>query len=220
MAISKPSWLRTWLDRLNWDIFTWRIYVGDAVEGALDWALEWINNAVTWANNAWVRAGVAWDKALEVGKEAWANLCKETTRIWNYLETWWYNLGGWWETRKPIIQGWIDTALGILGDRIDDVKRDLASLSVTWDSFWRSTWPQLLKDLGALGVKVGNFFTVTLPTLASKLDVGKAFDNFRLEWRDLFNFWGSLGREVMEFFTDPLEWLLGKFTDWFLGPER
>ncbi|MBA7593036.1 hypothetical protein ES708_35246 [subsurface metagenome] len=220
MAISKPSWLRRALDKLNWDILNWKVYVGDTIEEGIDWTVGKINDALTWANNAWVRAGVAWDKAVEVGKDAWSDLCKEATKIWNNIDTWWDDLGDWWEAKKTDIGDWIDERKEWLLDRIDDVREDLEKLGDTWDNFWQDTWPQLLKDFGALGVTVGNFFTTILPGLATLTNLYQAFDDFRLDWQTLFDFWGSFWKDVMEFFIDPLEWLLGRFTDWFLGPEE
>jgi len=219
MVISKPSWLRSALDRLNWDVLTIRIRVGSAVERGINWVIGKLNNAITWANNAWVRAGVAWDKALEVGKDLGKTINREIDKVLARITTWWDDLGDWWETKKTDIGDWIDERKDWLLDRIEDVQGSLDKLGIKWDNFWTATWPQLLKDFGALGVRVGNFFTTVLPGLATLTNLYQAFNDFRLEWSSLFDFWGSFWREVMEFFNDPWEWLLSRFTNWFLGPE-
>lgn len=215
MAIRKPSWLRSWLNKLNWDIFSWKVYVGDAIEDGIDWAIDWINWGIGQAVIAYGKALEAWDKAVEIGKELGKTINREIDKVLARIATWWGDLDNWWSAKREWVKDRIAQARDTLEDRIDDVRGQLSSLLVAWDNFWENTWPQLLKDFGALGVKVGNFFTLTLPTLASKLDVGKAFDDFRLEWKDFFNFWGSLGREVMEFFTDPLQWVYDKLDEWF-----
>lgn len=210
MTISKPAWLRSLLDRLNWDILTWKVYVGDAVESGIDWALGWINWAIYQAGKAWDKAVAAWDKAVEVGKKAWNDLMKEADKLWAKIDTWWDDLGEWWTAKRRDIKDWIAAAKEGLLDLYNDLKKALGKLSSTWDNFWTSTWPQLLKDFNTLLVKVGSFFTQTLPRLAEKLDITKAFDTFRLEWRDLFNFWGEFKVELGKLLTDPEEWLLDK----------
>jgi hypothetical protein len=210
MAISKPSWLRTWLEKLNWDILTWKVYVGDAIESGIDWAIGWINWGIYQAEQASNKAVAAWDKAVEVGRNAWNDLMKEVAPIWAQIDIWWSDLGEWWEGKKQDIREWIDAAEEVVGEWWDSLKQDFDKLHLAWDNFWTTTWPQLLKDFNTLLVNVGNFFTQTLPKLAAQLDITKALDNFRLEWKDLFNFWGDRGKEVSAFFADPGEWLLDK----------
>ncbi len=219
MAISKPSWLRSWLSNLNWEILTWRVYVGDAIEDAIDWAVDWINWAIYQAESAYAWARSAWDKALDVGRDLGALINREIQKVLNNIEAWWGDLGEWWEAKRQDILDWIDTAQDWLLDRVDDVRKGLASLGQTWDNFWENIWPQLLKDFNAWIVKVGEFFADILPGLASRFDITKAFDDFMLAWQDLFNFWVGFKTDLVAFLTDPLEWLWGKFTDWFLGPE-
>ena len=202
MALTKPGWLRSLLNKLNWDIFTWKVYVGDAIEDGIDWVIDWLNEAIKW------------------GTDAWNDLCKETTKIWNKIDTWWSDLSDWWKTKVTWLRDLIDTAEDWLKDRIGIIKQGLASLRTSWDNFWQNTWPQLVKDFNTWVVKVGNFFTSILPGLAEKLDITNSFNSFRLEWSTLFNFWGSLGREVMSFFTSPLDWLKDRIETWFWGGEK
>lgn len=210
MAIYKPSWLRSALSRLNWDIFTWKVYVGDAIESGIDWAIDWLNWAIYQGEQAWSKAVAAWDKAVEIGQNLLSTIYSEVGKLANRISTWWSDLGEWWTTRQPIIQGWIDVARGWLNDRLNWVQGGLDQLRQKWDNFWTSTWPQLLRDFNALVVQVGNFFTQTLPRLAEKLDITKAFNDFRLEWKDLFNFWSGFKDSIVAFFEDPEKWLLDK----------
>ena len=208
MAISKPSWLRSLLDRLNWDILTWKVYVGDAIESGIDWAIGWINWGIYQAEQAWAKAAAAWDKAVEVGRNAWNDLQLEASKLWNAISVWWDDLGDWWQAKKQWVIDRIALTSDWLRGLINDVTKSLQRLNATWDNFWTSIWPQLLRDFNALLVKVGNFFTQTLPRLAEKLDITKAFNDFRLEWKDLFNFWSGFKDTIVAFFEDPEEWLL------------
>lgn len=210
MAISKPSWLRSWLDTLNWDILTWHVYVGDAVESGIDWAIDWINWGITQAESAWNKAVAAWDKAVDVFWDLTATINWEVSRLWDSIGDWWDDLGEWWSTKVTWVRGLVDAASDFLKGLIDDVKRGLASLSVAWDNFWTTTWPQLLSDFNSLLVDVGNFFTQVLPGLATFLDISRAFEDFRLEWKDLFNFWEGFKDTIVAFFEDPEKWLLDK----------
>lgn len=208
MTISKPSWLSSLLDRLNWDILTWKVYVGDAVESCIDWALGWINWAIYKGEQAWNKAVAAWDKAVELywNIRHWAE--GELQKLLDKWDTFWSEVEEWWEPKKQWILEKIDTVLAPLKWLIDQAKIEINKLQVKWDNFWTSSWPQLLRDFNALLVKVGNFFTVTLPGLAEKLDITKAFNDFRLEWKDLFNFWSGFKDTIVAFFEDPEEWLL------------
>ena len=220
MAIYKPSWLRSFLEWLD---DTWPfsiVHLGSHIEDAFDWALDWINYAIRWAEYAFDKAVDAWYKAVSVGQQAWKDLQKEAGKLWAEIDTWWDDLGDWWSAKYQIVKEWVRALVGSVEDLIDDVKRGLASLSATWDNFWRNTWPQLVKDFNALLVQVGNFFTVILPGLASRLDVIGAINDFALKWKDLFDFWGGFSRSVIAFFLNPLDWLLETFYNWFLGKEK
>ena len=220
MAVTKPSWLKSFLNKLNWDIFTWKVYVGDAIESAIDWVIDglnWVTERVTEALNRiatwWTDLGDWWLTRVDIIK----GLIKTVLET---LTTWGTVLRDWWDTRVNLIKGWIGVAADFLKSLIDNVSKGLNKLTVLWDNFWTSTWPQFTKNFNDIWVKVGNFFTVTLPTLASNLNVVKAFNDFRLEWSTLLNFWGEYWKGVIEFFINPLDWLLDRFTDWFLGREK
>ena len=220
MAIYKPSWLRDALNLLNWDIFTWHVYVGDAIENGIDWVIEGINWVIYQGEQAWNRAVAAWDKAVEVGINAWNNLQFEASKLWAKIDTWLSDLETWWGGKTTLIQGWINAAQSFLLGLYNNLGLQLNALSVALSNFWTTTWPQLLSNFNAWVVKVGNFFTVTLPGLAEKLDITKAFNDFRLEWKDLFNFWGSTGKTVTTFFLNPLDWVKDRIETWFWGEEK
>jgi len=141
--------------------------------------------------------------------------------------TWWQNwttwvgqaIDDWWQSIKSTVQGWIDIAT----QGFDD-------LVVAWDNFWTATFPYWTSKLDGLKAAWDNFWTVTFPTLVSfswltewwgteLKDIGSLINSRIKEWMPFWAGWQDVKDNVIEFITDPLEWLLGKFTDWFLGPE-
>lgn len=198
MALIKPDWLESWLNNLNWDILGWQIYVGDAIESAIDFVLTWINNIAEWAASV-----VAWlDELRQEIIDGFNVFVVWLNELWNtftnIVETWWDSLAEWWSARIEDVKDLIAVAVQWVNDRIDDVKTVLDSIAVWWE----------------------NFTTVILPELASKFDITAAFDDFMLKWQDLFNTFEEFKQGIWDFFTDPLEWLWIQFTDWFLGKEE
>jgi len=220
MAISKPSWLRNWLNRLNWDVLTWRIYVGDAIEAAIDWALIWINQAVTWGELAYNFARIAWYKAVEVYDDLLSLITSEVEDLWARVNTWLDDLGEWWLGKKDEILGWIDAVLSGLDD-----------LRVAWDNFWTATWPDWTGRLAFLQTAWDNFWAVILPRLidvdsiaewwtGKAGEVGEMIGTAIKETEPFWQGWSDFRESVSDFFADPMEWLLARFYDWFLGPEE
>jgi len=219
MEIDIPPRWRTTISSWRWVILVWTIDIGAILLGVIDTLLGWLNWLVTQTENAWNKAAEAWDKAVEIFRDLSDAINREADRLWNNIETWWDELGEWWQVKKQWVKGQIGEAGDTLKGLIDDAQKGLDKLGAAWDNFWATTWPQLLKDFNALLVKTGNFFSGILPGLATHEEVDKAIADERLTWKDLLDFFTSFSRAVVAFFTDPLDWLLEKFTDWFLGPE-
>lgn len=208
MAIRKPPWLRSWFDRLNWNIFTWRIYVGDAVERALDWAEDWINWAIARAEAAWSRAGVALYKAIDLAKELGRTIDREIDKVLARISTWWYDLGDWWETKKRWVRDLLLASSDFLEGLIDDVERGFASLDAAWDSFRRDTLPGLLSTTWFTtwwGRKwtdftdwEGWFWNKTTDRIETEVKPVRDEVNKHTTWFDM----------VKELFEEPEEWLL------------
>lgn len=197
MSIEKPEWLRSWLSNLNWDILTWQVYVGDAVENGIDWLLQWVDQAITWGHELYAAVVDLIEELKEIFDAIFKLIFEEAQKLWDSITSWWYDLGEWWATKVTEVKGWIDVATDWLSERVDWIESQLDKLSIAWDNFWE----------------------VTLPQLASHLDITKALNAFRLEWVGLFNFWQEFAGQLVEFINDPIEWLWAKFTDWFLGRE-
>lgn len=208
MAIYKPSWLRNLLDRLNWDVFTWKIYVGDAIESGIDWALGWINYAIDWAVTAYNWGKAAWDKAVEVGNELVRTINTEISRVRNKIDTWWGDLGEWFEGKKPTIEGWIAVALTPLRLLLSGVETVANAVSIAWDDFKTDTLPKLLDPswitsfFGAGIASISDWWAARHQEITDRIDteVTPVRDevNRHTSWLDL----------VKDLFTDPEKWLL------------
>lgn len=141
----------------------------------------------------------------------------------DWWDRWWVWVGqeidDWWGYTKNIVQGWIDSATEGFSD-----------LVVAWDTFWNITWPQWTGKLDTLKADWDIFWAVTFPTLVSftwlttwwtstMVEVLNLIDTAFTLRESLWAGWQEIRAQVVEFFADPWEWLLAKFTDWFLGPE-
>jgi len=114
----------------------------------------------------------------------------------------WWNLvkarvEEWWSGITSIVQGWIDVAT-----------QGLVEVIAGWNNFWVNTFPNLINWTG-----IGSWWNTKVREVAGLIDT--AFTTREKFWAG----WAEIRTTVLEFFADPLEWLWGKFADWFLGPE-
>lgn len=188
MAVSKPSWLSRALDLLNWDIFTWKVYIGDAIERAIDWALGWVNWGIDQAKLAYNKAVDAWNKAVDFARILTATIYREAGYLWNRVNQWASDLAEWWEGKKTTVLGWIDATKSWAKERIDDARAIINRLDIAWDNFRRDT----------------------LPRLASKLDVRDLIVAAFAPWASLFNMLETFKTDIAKFFGDPEKWLLDR----------
>lgn len=193
MAISKPSWLRSWLSRLNWDIFTWKVYIGDAIEGAIDWAVGWINWGIDQAAKAYNWAQQALARANEVWRELTSIIYREVDRVAGQVSTWWSDLGDWWSAKAQDVKWWIDTARSFLQSQITSLGRSLDGLRIAWDNYWRYVVPTLLS-----------------------IDKWTAF--WGGAWQNVTDWWGARldqVRDLIETNVKPVRDEVNKHTSWF-----
>ena len=129
---------------------------------------------------------------------------------WNWFIS---AVGDWWADTKTEVLGWIDMAT-----------EGFNALIAAWDEFWRITWPEWMATLEVLRGEVSDFFTKTLPNLLNYLKLenwwnGKLFAVDGLIGSKLAE-WFPFYDDLAEFFSDPMEFLLAKLADWFLGKEE
>lgn len=190
MAISKPSWLRDWLLKLNWDILTWHVYVGDAIESGIDWVIDGLNEGIDRAQDAWDKAVQAWDKAVEVGKQAWKDLQKEADKLSARIDTWWDDLSDWWDAWWDDIRDWVTARLQPIKDWLTSLEKWVAKLDTWWDNFKTNTLPNLIDR-----VKLADWGKAEVDPI--KKDVAQ------------HSSWFSLLKDLM---ADPEKWLLDRIT--------
>jgi phage-related protein len=191
--ITKPLWLVSFLNALSWDIFTWHIDVGAPIETAADWIIGWINDIADWVQQFWAWAEEFRQEVIDFFTQIpeWIN------QVWQFIQNVWDSIAGiidnWWSGMVDTVQGWVDVAKDFVLGLIDDLKGIVTRVDVA----------------------LSNFFTVTLPTLASKFDVTEIIKGFLDPFRDVFNFIEMVKGELIKFFNDPWAWLYDKFDEFF-----
>lgn len=139
------------------------------------------------------------------------------TNAWPTVTSW---IDSWWSVTSWTVQTWIDTAT-----------EGLVALKDAWTNFWTITWPEWTGNLSDLRAGWDNFWIVTFPELVNfdwltswwsdrLLDLQSLINTAFLDRDSWWAGWQDWRDQVIEFFTDPLEFLLDRFTDWVLGPEE
>jgi len=216
MAVTKPSWLKSWLSRLNWDDFTWKIYIGDAIEDGLDWALEWVNWGIDQATSAYNKAWDAYYYAIDVYKDLRKVIYQETNDLWDRAFAWWSELTDWWADKRQDVWAWIDDVKDWAWDRIDDVWQFISDLNDAWESFRKSILPKLLDTTW-----LRNFFGRQVDNisdwwLAKRQEIDDWVDATTKPIRDELNKYLDTLSSAKQLFSDPLAWP-DHFARWVLN---
>jgi hypothetical protein len=106
-------------------------------------------------------------------------------------------ISDWWEATRTTVLAWIATAT-----------QGLAGLLVAWDNFIKVTLPGLID-----ATWLAEWWKARL------IDIDELIKSAFMPWRELLNTLESLKGDIGSFFTNPFDWLLERFTDWFLGKE-
>lgn len=197
MVIRKPRWLERAFSYMNWEIFTWHIYIGDSLESAVDWVINGINWVIDLAQSAW-----------------------------NWIDTWYSKLSDWWSTKWKVIRDWfkdlsntIDTWWSKIANWWSAKWSDVLKLTDTIKNWATSLIRDIQSGLNGVKAKLDNFFASTLPNLASINFVEDVRKWILKEISTPINSWLAVSREVTSFFTDPLKWFMTHFEkiieDWW-----
>jgi len=181
IRVTKPTWLRSWLSKLNWTIFTFEVFVGDAIESSIDWAIGKINDALEWAINGYNWAIAAWNRVIEIYNTLIATIAREIQPLLNITNTWWSRLSEWWITKSQLVLGWIDLA------------RDYAN-----DLFY-----QVAHTINNITAWLDNFKSLILPLLAYKRDVADTVETNIKPVRDEVNKHTTWLDMIVDLFTNP-----------------
>ena len=128
---------------------------------------------------------------LDNATDAWDWVRRAGTNVWHIADDW-------WNVTKVTVLGWIAMAT-----------EGLDSLRASWDEFSTTTFPNLV-----------SFTWLTTWWNNRLLDIEGLLNSAFLERDSWWAGWQDFRGKVAEFFDDPLEFLLNRFTDWFLGPEE
>ncbi|MBA7568152.1 hypothetical protein ES708_09873 [subsurface metagenome] len=169
-----------------------------------DW-LEWAAGRIGEIISEWdiwsiLATPISW------AQKAWDWVYYAASNIWEAV-------GRWWEATRTTVLGWIDTAYDYalslyyslsasVHSWIDAATGWFKEVAVAWDHFWRITLPGLLDYL-----KLEYWWDTKLWAVDGLIGSKLA------EWFPFYD-------DLVEFVSDPGEYLLAKFTDWFLGKEE
>jgi len=149
---------------------------------------------------------------LVMAADAWDWVVNAPANIWNSIDNWWSS------TRLSVL-AWVDEAKSYAFSLYTGVNTWLAQLQSNWDSFvgkiptidgvisWWNNW-------------TGNVLAaITSWWPGALLEVTGLINSAFLERESWWAGWSDFRNQVAAFFDDPLEFLWGRFADWFLGPE-
>lgn len=127
---------------------------------------------------------------LTYAEDAWDWISSALFNVWSIVDTW-------WSLTSFAVKGWLTVAT-----------EGLSTLIVAWGTFLKVTLPTLINSTG-----LDEWWQSRLQDIDTLLN--SAFTTRAGLWSG----WQEIRDQVVEFFNSPLDWLLDKFTDWFLGPE-
>lgn len=185
VRVTKPSWLRSWLSKLNWTILTWQVFIGDAIESSIDWAIDKINDTLEWATSGYNWAIAAWNRITEVYSNILATIARELQPLFNIVSAWWSRLDEWWSATSQTVLGWIDLVKASAYDLFHQATNTINSI-IAW---------------------LDNFKSLILPFLANKRDVADAIEADVKPVRDEVNKHTTWLDLIKDFFTDPQQFL-------------
>lgn len=195
--ISIPYWLRSILQSLNWDIFTWRVYVGDAILDALEWIISWLNYGIDLAGEAYQLASQALSEALEEADRIRRVLLSEIYDIWDEILTWPAQLRELGELILFEASRILDDSVDWLLDKISNTYEAIQNTQDRLSDFFRNTLPSLV-DLDLLDLSLRSLQRDIEARLAPITE---------------------LKQTVESFLANPFDYLLDKFAEWWLGKE-
>lgn len=190
--LSKPSWLREWFDTLNWDVLTWQIYLGDALESAVDWVIDWLNWLLDGVTRSLNYALDLFNQVREWTIALFSEIWKGLNQLWDQVEALWSQFTAWWSE----VVSYVSEVSNTLRSEVMTWLADFLTFSwfsswwgnmaTTFSSWWDSAWQKILEAIdlaSAAMVKEVNRHSSILETLSGFISnpVGYIWDRF-LDW--------------------------------------
>lgn len=173
----------------------------------VDYATDQLGDILSWSN---IRTLIL----------SWLPDIEDVVDWWNRWRTWVTEaLNDWWQATKDTVIGWISYATGWLSDWIDSLESALITLKAAWDEWsykipsFDMVWRWFTDWQSKVLAHIITWGALPATGINSLIDSWfKAYTPFWAGWQDVKD-------NVFAFFASPLDWLLDRFTDWFLGPE-
>lgn len=128
-------------------------------------------------------------------------------------------ISDWWSSVSSTVQGWISSAVQVVKDLITQVVKDLATLQSAWDSV-KGKIPSIDAVISWWSNVTANILLIVNSWWGERLREVDTLINSKLKtWFPFYDDLVKLWSTITTFFTNPLDWLLDRFTDWFLGAE-
>ena len=205
MAILKPGWLETALSWLNWDIFAWKVYIGDAIESAIDWVLTWINVQFDLVDKAQKEAEAARDLVIQTEKLVRHDFEFQDQQIRTEVDSLDAELRSVIEDETltleqkilkagQVFANWITA---VFGSFVREVNRFLAWLQGRTD--------YIEGQVNAVAGWWGTFKSQILPDLPTKAQVEELIEKDLAATREEVNRHTNIFALSWDFFTDPVK---------------
>lgn len=220
--IEKPAGLRNFLAStpLNPTILGMEFHFGDAIESAIDWIIDLINGII---EN--VQAIVAWlDEFRQEVVDLFTIITEEIAAFFEdpggYLKDIFETvILPWAEEHIPWIITVVDWVTNFAGE-LELFFADPGGYIKEWFEVSVLPWLEenvpwvitILEWVTNFKEELELFFSDPTSYIRDKLETS--------EWGDLFTTWEDFRYAIVEFFQNPFDWLLDRFTDWFLGKEE
>lgn len=143
MAIEKPGWLKWVLEKANIDFGIWHWRPGDAIEGAIDWVITWLNLQVEMVDRAQSAAELAYDKALEVDTGLRSKIDLDLSKVYQELDKIESELSEQWKGVFEAFEKAVNDFVSDLDARTDYMEHIVSALSMWWDNFRFNILPLL-----------------------------------------------------------------------------
>lgn len=151
----------------------------------------------TWLESLWaiIQTLISWDNLrswffpyLDILITVWNWVGNAVSNIWNVITNW-------WSATATTVQSWIAAAV-----------QGFQGMVALWNYFWNSILPNLMT--------VAQWYLLWPLKL---MEITGLIDSSFLTREGFWKGWQEVRDNVVGFITAPLDFLLDKFTDWFLG---
>ena len=143
---------------------------------------------------------------------------------WQWIQDSWLIIPGmiddWWSSTSQTVQVWIDESSQYFTSQVNTLLAKVSQVELSISELlgrlpvldelvsWWDNWQ------GNVHTYIDTWWTSTMGEVQGLIN--SAF----IERESWWSGWIDVKNEVIDFITNPLDFLLDRFTDWFLGPEE